>query len=77
MRVSNKDFSNIIKESLNFNQNVDILDEIKRADMKHRVSLRLDHDVAVYYRTQGKNYQTRINDILREFMVAEKQAHNH
>lgn len=77
VRFSNKDFNKIIKEDLNFNQIVDILEEIKQANMKDRVSLRLDHDVAMYYRQQGKKYQTRINDILRAFMIAEKQAHNH
>ena len=37
---------------------------------KQPVSVRLDADVIDYFKAQGKGYQTRINAVLRSYMLA-------
>lgn len=37
---------------------------------KAQVTLRIDRDVLDYFREGGAGYQTRINDVLRSFVVA-------
>ena len=37
---------------------------------KQQISLRLDADVLAFFRNSGKRYQTRINNVLREYMRA-------
>ena len=37
---------------------------------KVKMTLRLDEDVAIFYRWQGEGYQARINAILRMFMLS-------
>ncbi len=39
--------------------------------VKQAVSLRLDADVVAWLKKRGKGYQTRVNHILRERMLAE------
>ena len=39
-------------------------------DTKQQVTLRLDRDVLDYFRHTGKRYQTRINSVLRAYMLA-------
>jgi uncharacterized protein (DUF4415 family) len=39
-------------------------------DRKTLVSLRLDPDVLVWFKKQGKGYQTRINAVLRAYVKA-------
>ncbi len=41
---------------------------------KERISIRLDKDVLLYFRKQGKGYQSRINDILRAFIHAQQKG---
>jgi len=36
------------------------------------ISICVDEDVLEYFRSQGKGYQRRMNDVLRAFMEAEK-----
>jgi uncharacterized protein (DUF4415 family) len=82
VRSKNKSLKEVVMKSIN-QQNIEvnweeinsILDKIQNAKTKDRVSLRLDHDIVSYYRKQGRKYQTKINDILRAFMIAEKKAH--
>lgn len=38
---------------------------------KQSISLRLDADVLAWFKQQGPGYQTRINNILREVMIAQ------
>lgn len=40
------------------------------APAKQLVSLRLDPDVLVWFKKQGKGYQTRINAVLRAYVKA-------
>ena len=47
--------------------------KIRMPRTKKAVSIRLDQDVLVWFRKQGRGYQTRMNAILRTYM----QAHHH
>lgn len=40
---------------------------------KELISLRLDPDVLTFFRSQGKGYQTTINNLLRKYMEAQTQ----
>ena len=48
-------------------------DELKR-EFKEHVSLRLDRDVLEWFRRPGGGYQTRINAVLRAYMIANQKA---
>jgi hypothetical protein len=37
--------------------------------VKQQTSIRLDADVLAWFKAQGKGYQTRMNEILREAML--------
>ncbi len=39
--------------------------------LKQQLTLRIDADVVAWFKGQGKGYQTRINEILRQAMVRE------
>lgn len=83
VKTDNNNFDNAIKKSI-IQQKIKvdwddinvILEKIYKANQKSRISLRLDSDVTDYYKKLGKKYQTRINDILRAFMIAEVNAHH-
>ena len=36
---------------------------------KERISIRLDEDILEFFRSQGRGYQSRINKVLREYMI--------
>lgn len=36
--------------------------------VKKAISLRLDADVLAWFKTRGEKYQTKINEVLREYM---------
>lgn len=38
--------------------------------VKKSISLRLDADVLAWFKCQGKGYQTRMNKVLRQYMVS-------
>ena len=40
---------------------------------KEQITLRVDSDVLRWFRSQGKGYQTKINDLLRAYMNAHGQ----
>ena len=40
---------------------------------KTEVSLRLDNDVLAFFRTGGKGYQSRINAVLRAYMIGARR----
>ncbi len=42
---------------------------------KEHVNLRLDADVLRFFKKQGKGYQTRINAVLRSYMVSQQEKH--
>lgn len=39
--------------------------------IKRQLTLRLDADVLAWFKQQGRGYQTRINDLLRDVMMKE------
>ena len=39
--------------------------------VKQQTSIRLDADVLAWFKAQGKGYQTRMNEILRQAMINE------
>ncbi len=39
--------------------------------VKQQITVRLDADVVAWLRRQGRGYQTRLNQVLREVMLAE------
>ncbi len=46
---------------------------LKPTSKKEQITIRLDRDVLLWFRSQGKGYQTRINDLLRAYMTAAEQ----
>jgi uncharacterized protein (DUF4415 family) len=43
--------------------------------VKQQTSVRLDADVLAWFKAQGKGYQTRMNEILRDAMLKELKNH--
>ena len=43
---------------------------LPQSGRKTAISLRLDHEVLDWFRTQGPGYQTRMNAVLRAYMDA-------
>jgi uncharacterized protein (DUF4415 family) len=41
---------------------------------KKQVSLRIDADVLSFYKSTGRRYQTRINEVLRRYMEAQTKT---
>lgn len=44
--------------------------EVELPQTKDSVTLRLDHQVLEWFRTQGKGYQTKINAVLKAYVKA-------
>ncbi|MBF8645031.1 BrnA antitoxin family protein [Pseudomonas pudica] len=44
-----------------------------RVPAKQTVTIRLDSDVLAWFKEQGSGYQTRINQLLRQYMQAQKR----
>lgn len=57
------DTSDIAELDENFFQKAEL-----RVPAKQPVTLRIDEDVLVWFKAQGKGYQTRINKLLRQYM---------
>jgi len=47
---------------------------LKMPQKKDSVTMRLDHDVLVWFREMGQGYQTKINAVLRSYMTAIRHA---
>ena len=39
---------------------------------KERLTVRFDHDVVAWFKSQGRGYQTRMNAVLRSYFEAQK-----
>jgi uncharacterized protein (DUF4415 family) len=48
--------------------------ELVSGENKSQLTLRLDADVVKFFRKSGNRYQTRMNAVLREYMLAHKRA---
>lgn len=44
-----------------------------RVPAKQTVTIRLDADVVAWFKAQGAGYQTRINQLLRQYMQAQQR----
>lgn len=44
-----------------------------RVPAKQTVTMRLDADVLAWFKEQGAGYQTRINQLLRQYMLAQQR----
>ncbi|MDH0646495.1 BrnA antitoxin family protein [Pseudomonas sp. GD03858] len=44
-----------------------------RVPAKQAVTIRLDADVLEWFKGQGAGYQTRINQLLRQYMLAQQR----
>ena len=42
---------------------------------KEHINLPVDADVLRFFKSQGKGYQTRINALLRSYMIARQEKH--
>ena len=42
---------------------------------KEHINIRIDHDVSQWFRSNGKGYQTLMNNVLRAFVQARQTAH--
>ena len=60
------DISDISELDDEFFQNAEL-----RVPAKQPVTLRIDEDVLVWFKAQGKGYQTRINTLLRHYMESQ------
>jgi uncharacterized protein (DUF4415 family) len=47
--------------------------KLKMPETKELISLRVDSDILVWFKNQGKGYQTKINAILRTYMDTMKE----
>ena len=43
---------------------------LKPAPKKQQITLRVDSDVIKWFKSRGRGYQTKINDLLRAYMNA-------
>ena len=46
--------------------------QVAAPETKEQITLRLDADVLRHFRNTGKGYQSRINAVLRSYVVAQK-----
>jgi len=46
---------------------------LRMPEPKQQITLRLDREVLDWYKHLGKGYQTRMNAVLRAYMVAQQQ----
>ena len=49
---------------------------IRKPTHKKPVSLRLDEDIVVFFKKINKQYQTKINDVLRAYKMAYEKTHH-
>ena len=42
------------------------------SSIKKRITIRLDEDIIAYFKREGDGYQSRINDVLKTFMIAKR-----
>jgi len=65
VKDENIDYSDIPELNEAFFQNAEV-----RLPTKQSVTIRLDRDVLMWFKGQGKGYQSRINKLLRIYMNA-------
>ncbi len=63
------DYSDIPKTDINFWEDA----EVVYASSKKPVSIRIDVDIINWFKSYGKGYQTRINEVLKSYMLSVKK----
>ncbi|MCP5004911.1 MAG: BrnA antitoxin family protein [Planctomycetes bacterium] len=48
--------------------------ELQVPEKKERITVRIDHDILEWLKDQGPGYQTRMNAILRQYMLAKTEC---
>ena len=51
-----------------------VREDLVQRQPKAQLTLRLDRDVLEWFRRQGRGYQTRINSLLRAYMLANRKG---
>ena len=74
MKDEDIDFSDIPKTTPEFWANGIVRKGLKPVLRKQQVTLRIDNDVLEYLKAQGEGYQTKINQLLRSYVEADKAA---
>ena len=69
IKNSDIDCSDISKQNDTFWANA----ELKMPHNKDKITVRIDHDIIEWLKSQGKGYQSKINGILRQFMLAKQR----
>ena len=69
------DYSDIPPTTPEFWANVVIRKGLKPVIRKKQITLRLDSDILEYLKASGNGYQTKINQLLRSFVDADRAAH--
>ena len=69
------DFSDIPPTTPEFWANGVVRKGLKPIARKRQLTIRLDSDIIDYLKAGGEGYQTRINQLLRSFVDADKAAH--
>ena len=44
---------------------------------KKRITIRLDEDIVEYFKREGDGHQSRINDVLKTFVIAKRMQEEH
>jgi uncharacterized protein (DUF4415 family) len=48
--------------------------DLVSTENKQQITLRLDADVVAFFRSTGRRYQSRMNAVLREYVIANSKA---
>lgn len=72
------------EEMSRFRPAIEVIPEIVEAYRRSRgpqkeptkvpISIRLDEEVVTYFRAQGRGWQTRINEVLAEYVINEERS---
>lgn len=72
----------IPESSYNYDESPELTEEflkiafIRKPTHKKPVSLRLDEDVIDFFKKTNKQYQSKINDVLRAYKIAYEKTHH-
>ncbi len=68
------DYSDIPRTTPEFWANGIVRKGLKPVIRKNQITLRIDEDVLDFFKNEGAGYQTKINQLLRAYMEAQKVA---
>jgi uncharacterized protein (DUF4415 family) len=69
IKDSDIDYSDILELDDTFWANA----ELKMPQTKDKITVRIDHDIVEWLKSHGTGYQSKMNSILRQFMLAKQQ----